>query len=208
MRKYHLCYGYIINRAFHTEKKLLKWNGLVFHWCLFRISARPCNILYIRSMAWHNWSCFVEIYIKQCKNNFWIFAGASLFYAPCKQTQQCSPTTPNTVGCYTLCPFAHPVACCCSLLGVVAQSLKPVKLFSQQLPAFLLFRDREAQQCWIRVHSYFEHCALYMVFLTFTMSYGLYPAHYALQVPTLSGVIASSWTPLPTRTQQLPTLCR
>ena len=34
MWKYHRCYGYIINRAFHT-KKLLKWNGLVFHWCLF-----------------------------------------------------------------------------------------------------------------------------------------------------------------------------
>ena len=28
------------------------------------------------------------------------------------------------------------------LLRVVAQSLKPVKLFSQQLPTFLLFRDR------------------------------------------------------------------
>ena len=27
-----------------------------------------------------------------------------------------------------LCPFAHPVACCCVLLGVVEQSLKPVKL--------------------------------------------------------------------------------
>ena len=34
MWNYHLCYGYIINRAFHT-KKLLKWNGLVFHWCLY-----------------------------------------------------------------------------------------------------------------------------------------------------------------------------
>ena len=34
MWKYHHCYGYIINRAFHT-KKLLKWNGLVFHWCLY-----------------------------------------------------------------------------------------------------------------------------------------------------------------------------
>ena len=34
MWKYHLCYGYIINRAFHT-KKLLKWDGLVFHWCLY-----------------------------------------------------------------------------------------------------------------------------------------------------------------------------
>ena len=30
----------------------------------------------------------------------------------------------------TLCPFAHPVACCCMLLGVVEQSLKPVKLYA------------------------------------------------------------------------------
>ena len=33
--------------------------------------------------------------------------------------------------CYILRPFAHPVECCCVLLGVVAQSLKPpVKPFS------------------------------------------------------------------------------
>ena len=43
----------------------------------------------------------------------------------------------------------------CMLLDVVAQSLKPVKLFSQQLQTFLLLRDRRsvAQQCWIRLHS-------------------------------------------------------
>ena len=52
-------------------------------------------------------------------------------------------------------PFAHPVACCWMLLRVVAQSLKPATLFSQQLPTFFLFRDRRsvAQQCWIRLHS-------------------------------------------------------
>ena len=32
--KFHRCYVYIINGAFHT-KKLLKWNGLVFHWCFY-----------------------------------------------------------------------------------------------------------------------------------------------------------------------------
>ena len=48
------------------------------------------------------------------------------------------PTTPNIVE--------------CMLLRVVAQSLKPVKLFSQLLPTFLLFCDRRsvAQQCWTR----------------------------------------------------------
>ena len=32
--KYHRCYGHKINLAFHS-KRLLKWNGLVFHWCLY-----------------------------------------------------------------------------------------------------------------------------------------------------------------------------
>ena len=73
-----------------------------------------------------------------------------------------------------------PVACWWMLLRVVAQSLKPVKLFSQQLPTFLLFRDRRsvAQQCWIRLHS----------------------------SSNILGDVASVCTPLPTRTQQLPTL--
>ena len=59
-----------------------------------------------------------------------------------------------------LCQFAHPVTCCWMLLHVVAQSLDPVKLFSQQLPTFLLLRDRRsiAQQCWFRLHSSFQHC--------------------------------------------------
>ena len=34
----------------------------------------------------------------------------------------------NVVGCYMFRPFAHPVTCCCMLLRVVAQSLKPVKI--------------------------------------------------------------------------------
>ena len=52
-------------------------------------------------------------------------------------------------------PFAHPVACCCVLLGLVAQSLKPVKLLRQQLPTLVLFCDRQsvAQQCWVDLRS-------------------------------------------------------
>ena len=75
-------------------------------------------------------------------------------------------------------PFAHPVACCWMLLRVVAQSLKPVKLFSQQLPTFRLFRDRRSlaqhamldpfaqlfQHCWGRARSlrmvYKDLCAV------------------------------------------------
>ena len=71
MWKYRLCYGYIINRAFHTKKLLsemvwyligvyiinktlhgrLKRRSLVKYFSIleekFRISARPCNILYL-----------------------------------------------------------------------------------------------------------------------------------------------------------------
>ena len=51
-------------------------------------------------------------------------------HATCKGTQHCRPTTPNIVGCYMLRLFALPVTSCCVLLGVVAQSLKPVKLLA------------------------------------------------------------------------------
>ena len=98
---------------------------------------------------------------------------------------------------------------CCMLLRVVAQSLKPVKLFSQQLPTFLLFRDRRSvtQQCWIRLHSSSNIVgASHAHYAWFTKTYRLYPFHDALQVPTLLGVVASVCRPLPRRTQQLPTL--
>ena len=105
--------------------------------------------------------------------------------------------------------FPHPVACCWMLLRVVAQSLKPVKLFSQQLPTFLLFRDRRslAQKCWIRLHNSSNIVgAAHAHYAWFKNNFGLYPSHDALQVPTLLGVVASVCTPLPTRTQQLPAL--
>ena len=56
-------------------------------------------------------------------------------------------------------PLAHPVVCFWMLLRVVAQSLNPVKLFSQQLPTFLLFLDRRsvAQQCWNAFAQLFQH---------------------------------------------------
>ena len=102
-----------------------------------------------------------------------------------------------------------PVACCWMLLRVIAQSLKPVKPFSQQLPTFLLFCDRRsfAQQCWIHLHSSSNIVgAKHAHYTWFPKIYGLYPSHDALQVPTLLGVVASVCTPLPTRMQQLPTL--
>ena len=51
--------------------------------------------------------------------------------APCKRRYYYFwPTTPNLFVYYMLRPFAHPAAICCVLLGVVAQSLKPVKLLN------------------------------------------------------------------------------
>ena len=117
----------------------------------------------------------------------------------------------NIVGCYMLRPFGHPVACCWMLLRVVAQSLKPVKLFSQQLPTFLWFRDRRsvAQQCWIRLHNSSNIVgATHAHYAWFTKTCGLYPSHDALQVSTLFEVVASVCTTLPTRTQQCWELLR
>ena len=109
-------------------------------------------------------------------------------------------------------PTLLDVTCCVrlhTLLHVVAQSLKPVKLFSQQLPTFLLFRDRRsvAQQCWIRLHSSSNIVgATHAHYTWITKTYELYSSHDALQVPNLLGVVASLCTLLPTCTQQLPTL--
>ena len=102
--------------------------------------------------------------------------------------QDCWPTTPSIAGFYMLRPFAHPVARCCVLLGVVAQRLKPVKLFSQQFPTFLLFRDRRSisLQCWIRSHSSSNIAGDTHAYHTWSpQSYGLYPSHDALQFSTL-----------------------
>ena len=62
-------------------------------------------------------------------------------------------------------PFAHPFACCYMLLRVVAQGLKPVRLFSQQLQHFFCSVIAEAcatmlypfaqlfQPCWGHARS-------------------------------------------------------
>ena len=95
------------------------------------------------------------------------------------------------------------------LLRVAAQSLKPVKLFSQQLPTLLLFRDRRslAQQCWIRLHSSSNIVgATRAHYACSTKTYGLNPSQDALQVPTLLGAVASVLAVVCKRTQQPPTL--
>ena len=79
---------------------------------------------------------------------YYMFNGNLNATTPCKRTQHC---------CQQLLAFLD-VTCCIhlhTLLHVVAQSVKPVKLLSQKLPTFLLFRDRQsvAKQQWIRLHS-------------------------------------------------------
>ena len=97
----------------------------------------------------------------------------------------------------------------CHVLPGHSDTSNAISSFSQQLLTFLLFRDRRsvAQQRWIRLHSSSNIVgATHAHYAWLTKTYGLYPSHDALQVPTLLGVVASVCTPLPTRTQQLPTL--
>ena len=54
------------------------------------------------------------------------------------------------------------------LLRVVAQSLKPVKLFSQQLPTFLLFRDRRSVEQQDAVGAYIW-AWLFLAYVKFVM---------------------------------------
>ena len=68
--------------------------------------------------------------------------------------------TPNIVGCYMLRPCAHPVACCWMLLRVVAQSLKPIKLFapSKRTQPLLAYNS---QHCWmLHVASVCTSCCM------------------------------------------------
>ena len=101
-------------------------------------------------------------------------------------------------------PFPHPVACCCA-------KFETGQTFQPTTPNIFLFHDRRsvAQQCWIRLHSSSNIVgAAHAHYAWFTKTYGLYPSHDALQVPTMLRVVASVCTPLPTQTQQLPTLLR
>ena len=80
---------------------------------------------------------------------------------PCKRSQHCWPTRRNIFGPNMLRAFSYTP--CCALLRVVATcwklfrgwSLKLVKLHSQQVPTFLLFRSHWCviQQCCVRLHS-------------------------------------------------------
>ena len=128
------------------------------------------------------------------------FSHSSKFFCPPLHVQtDATLLANNSQHCWML-HVAFVCTPCYMLLDVVAQSLKPVKRFSQQLPTFLLLPDRRdvAQQCWIRWHSSSN--------TWFTKAYRLFFPHDTLQVSTLLGVVASVSTPMPTRAQRLPTL--
>ena len=79
MWKYHCCYGFIINRAFHT-KKLLKWNGLVLHWCLYN----NWNITWPLGDTKFLFSCWKNISLIHCAHLWNIFKEKFRFSArPC-----------------------------------------------------------------------------------------------------------------------------
>ena len=73
--------------------------------------------------------------------------GTLLPQALCKRAQ--------IVGCFMLLPFAHPVAFGCVLLGIVAQSLKPVKLLAtcKRTQQILKLLGVVRQQSCIRLHG-------------------------------------------------------
>ena len=125
-----------------------------------------------------------------------------MFWAPCKRTEHCWPTTPNIVGCYMLRPFVRPVGCCCAKFetGQTFQSTTPNISFvpwSPKRSATMLDPFAQLfQHCWGHARS------LRMVYKD--MSYIL---------PTMHCRSQHCWEffnpfarQLPTRTQQLPTL--
>ena len=126
----------------------------------------------------------------------------------CRRAQHCWPTSPNIVA-RMLCPFVYPVACCCVLLRVVVQSLKPIKLLSQQFLSFLLFCDRRSieQQCCVPLHS--SSITVGATHMHYMVSKVLWVVPFpldALQIPALLGVVVSVCSPLSTWMQQIPTL--
>ena len=97
---------------------------------------------------------------------------------------------------------------CCMLLRVFRKVWNRSNFWPNN---FQHFRDRRsiAQQFWIRLHSSSNIIGATQAHYTWSLnSYGLYPSHDALQVPTLVGVVAFVCTPLvPTQTHhKLPTL--
>ena len=103
------------------------------------------------------------------------------------------PTLLDVTCCVHLHTLLHVVVCCCAKFET-GQTFQP----TTPNTSFLL-RDRRsvAQQCWIRLRSSSNIVgATHAHYAWFTKSYGLYPSHYALQVPTLLGAVAFVCAPV------------
>ena len=93
------------------------------------------------------------------------------------------PSTPNIVGCYMLLPFAHPVVCRWELLRPFGQHCQ--------------HEHNNCQHCWP------DNIGSCCVRLDTTANTNATTPN--IVGPTILGVVTSVWTPLPTRTLQLPT---
>ena len=170
-------YRYIIR-----ELKQWRW------WCQreglksdrFRLAKQQlCTcITYISLPSLHNYN--MELF------NF-MFCGTYTPHANgCNIVGQQLPTLLDVTCCVHLHTLLHVVACCCMLL---------CRVWNQSN-----FSANNSQHFFCSVIATHAHYAW------ITKTYGLYPSRDALQVPNLLQVVASVCTPLPTRTQQLPTL--
>ena len=59
----------------------------------------------------------------------------------------------NIVGCYMLPPFAHPVACCCVLLGVCCAKSETLQTFMYVEVDATTPNNVVGQQCYVRVFA-------------------------------------------------------
>ena len=115
------------------------------------------------------------------------------------------PTLLDVTCCVRLHTLLHVVGCCCVLLPKVWNRSNFSANNSQHFFCSVIAKAKRNNVGYV--------CTALPTLLGprtlithFTKTYGLYPSHDAMQVPTLLGVVASVCTPLPTCTQQLPTL--
>ena len=112
------------------------------------------------------------------------------------------PTLLDATYCVRLHTLLHVVGCC-------FVKFETGQIFQPTTPniSFVPWSPKRSATMLDPFAQLFQHCwATHAHYAWFTKTYGLYPSHDALQVPTLLGVVASVRTPLPTRTQQFPTL--
>ena len=131
-----------------------------------------------------------------------------VFYVSCLVQTDATLLANNPQHCWML-HVASVCTPCCLLLHVVAccsAKFETVQNFEPTTPKISFFCDRRsvAQQCWIRLHSSYNIVGATHAHYTWSpKSYGLYPSHDALQVPTVSGVVCTPLTNTVTTTPNI-----